>query len=65
MGAVERRVAELLHQKSELDMRRMVELEGSTTLLHKKATTMTPGPKIKSSGGPYVPQVIVTGRLDG
>jgi hypothetical protein len=65
MGVIESRVSELLYQKSELDMRRMVELEGSNTQLLKKATTMAPGPKIKTSGGPFVPQVIVTGRLDG
>jgi len=65
VGVLEGRVTELMFNKASLDMRRIVEIEGSTSALKHKAVTVAPTQKMKTQGGPFIPQVVVTGRLDG
>ena len=65
MQVIETRVNELLLLKGELELRRDVEILKSPAAMKNKPTAFPPGPKAQSLGGPYVPLVVVTGRLDG
>jgi len=60
------RIEEFLRLAKVLDARRLIELEGDTshTLLKGQTTALAP-PKVKTQGGPFIPKLLVTGRVDG
>ncbi|XP_035707235.1 coiled-coil domain-containing protein 114 [Folsomia candida] len=62
MKVVEHRTTELLFEKGLLEVRKSVELDGNP--LPKKAALWVQGQKPAPQGGPFKPQVHVTGRVD-
>lgn len=64
LAVLEHKVTELQQIKAELEVRKFVELEGGQLQAQKQGPTVAPGPKNKLNGGPFKPNVVVTGRLD-
>jgi len=62
MKALEHRTTELIFEKGILEVRKMVELDGMPA--PKKPQLWIQGQKPPPQGGPFKPQVHVTGRID-
>jgi len=61
LQSLEDRIERLLYQKGEAEIRRTVETGGQPP---KKGVIWAGGVKPNPSGGPFKPQVHITGRID-
>jgi len=62
MKALEHRTTELIFEKGILDVRKQVEIDGNAW--PKKPQLWVQGQKPPPQGGPFKPQLHITGRLD-
>lgn len=62
MSAIENRVSEMMFDKQLYEIRKSVEINNAN--LPKLGKLGTQGVRHKHGGGPYIPQLMITGRLD-
>lgn len=64
MHAIETRARELMVEKQNLELRKSVEID-NMSVLRAAAGKQGSQNKGKHAGGPFLPDVIVAGRVDG